>query len=67
MTLFIQDYPTEEVLFQTTDFSVIPNKGEALMLDGKWYTVVQRTFYFKHLTIIDDNSCSLFVKLNKED
>lgn len=62
MTLFIQDYETEDVMFQTEDFNVVPNKGESLMLDGKWYDVVERTFSFKHLTTIDNNSCTLFVK-----
>ena len=62
MTLFIQDYETEDVMFQTEDFNVVPNKGESLMLDGKWYDVVGRAFSFKHLTTIDDNSCTLFVE-----
>ena len=55
MTLFIQDHETE-------DFAVVPNKGESLMLDGKWYDVVERIFSFKHLTNIDSNSCTLFVE-----
>ena len=62
MTLFIQDYETEDVMFQTNDFIVVPNKGESLMLEGNWYKVVERVFSFKHLTVIDDNSCTLFVK-----
>ena len=32
MTLFIQDYDTEVVMFQTKDFNVVPNKGENLMM-----------------------------------
>ena len=62
MTLFIQDYETEEVMFQTTDFNVVPNKDESLMLNGKWYKVVERVFSFEHLITIDSNSCTLFVK-----
>ena len=67
MTLFIQDYETEDVMFQTTDFNVVPNKGECLMLKGEWYEVVERVFSFEHLTVIDNNSCTLFVKLDKDD
>ena len=62
MTLFIQDYDTEDVMFQTEDFNAVPSKGECLMLDGKWYEVIDRVFSFKHLTTIDDNSCTLFIK-----
>lgn len=67
MTLFIQDYETEDVMFQTEDFNAVPNKGESLMLEGNWYKVVERVFSFKHLTVIDSNSCTLFVKPYKED
>ena len=62
MTLFIQDYETEDVMFQTEDFNVVPNKGECLMLKGEWYEVVERVFSFEHLSVIDSNSCTLFVK-----
>lgn len=62
MTLFIQDYETKDVMFQTNDFNAVPDKGENLLLRGKWYTVVGRVFSFEHLTTIDNNSCSLFVK-----
>ena len=62
MKLYIQDYETEDVLFQTEDFNVVPNKGECLRLDCKWYDVVERVFSFKHSANIDSNSCSLFVK-----
>ena len=62
MTLFIQDYKTEDVMFQTTDFNVVPNKGENLIFEGKWYKVIERVFSFEHLTTIDNNSCTLFVK-----
>ena len=62
MTLFIQDNETEDVMFQTEDFNVVPNKGESLMVEGKWYEVVERVFSFKHLTNIDSNSCELFVR-----
>ena len=62
MTLFIQENGTEDELFQTTDFNVVPNVGEILMLEGKWYKVVERVFSFEHLTVIDNNSCTLFVK-----
>lgn len=67
MTLFIQEYGTEDGLFQTTDFNVVPNVGESLMLEGKWYKVVERVFSFQHLTVIDSNSCTLLVKPYKED
>ena len=66
MKLFIQDYKTENVMFQTTDFNVVPNKGENLMLEGKWYKVVERVFSFEHFAIIDSNSCTLFVEPYKE-
>ena len=62
MTLIIQDYKTEDVMFQTTDFNVVPNKDENLILEGKWYKVIKRVFSFEHLTTIDNNSCTLFVK-----
>lgn len=62
MTLFIQDYKTGDVMFQTKDFNVVPNKGEVLKLKGKWYKVVDRGFSFEHLIVIDNNSCTLFVK-----
>ena len=67
MTLFIRDYETNKFMFQTTDFNVVPNEGECLMLEGEWYEVVEREFSFKHLRVIDDNSCTLFVKPYKED
>lgn len=67
MTLFIQDYQTEDVMFQTPYFNVVPNKGESLMLEGKWYKVVERVFSFKHHNVIDSNSCTLFVIPYKED
>lgn len=67
MTLFIQDYETEDGLFKTNDFNVVPNKGENLMIKGEWYTVVERVFSFEHLTVIDNNSCTLFVKPYLED
>jgi len=62
MKLFIQDYKSENVMFQTKDFNVVPNKGENLMLEGKWYKVVERVFSFEHDIAIDKNSCTLFVK-----
>ena len=62
MTLFIQDNETEDVMFQTEDSNVVPNKGESMMVEGKWYEVVERVFSFKHLTKIDNNSCTLFVR-----
>ena len=62
MTLFIQDYETDDIMFQTKDFNVVPNECEVLMLKGKWYKVVERVFSFEHLTVIDNNSCTLFVK-----
>ena len=67
MTLFIQEYETEDVIFQTTDFNVVPNKGEILILEGKWYKVVERVFSFEHLTVIDSNSCTLFVIPYKDE
>ncbi len=62
MILFIQDYETEDVMFQTTDFNAVPNEGEIFKLEGKWYRVVERVFSFGHLAVIDSNSCTLFVK-----
>ena len=62
MTLFIQDNETEDVIFQTEDFNVVPNKGESMMVEDKWYEVVERVFSFKHITNIDSNSCALFVR-----
>ena len=62
MTLFIQEHITEDVFFSTNDFVVIPDKGENVMVDNELYIVVERIFSFKHLTNIDSNSCTLFVK-----
>lgn len=62
MTLYIRDYETQNIMFLTDDFNVIPNKGEELLLRGEWYTVVKRVFSFKHFTAIENNSCTLFVK-----
>ena len=67
MTLFFQDYDTKNVMFHTNDFNVVPNKGESLMLEGIWYKVVERVFSFEHLIVNDNNSCTLVVKLYKED
>lgn len=60
MTLYIET--TESVIFQTDDFAAVPNVGESIMVEGEWYVVVGRNFYFRHLKNIDDNSVSLFVR-----
>ena len=62
MTLFIQDYETEEVLFDTKDAITAPEKGESILLNNKWYEVVERNFSFKHLPFLDDNKCAIFVR-----
>lgn len=62
MTVFFQDKDTEEVIFRTEDSPVIPNAGEEVRLEMNWYKVVERTFYYKHLTHMDDNSCTVWVK-----
>ena len=62
MTLYIQDYETEDVLFSTEDAITVPMKGEAILLNDKWYEVVDRNFSFMHLSVIDDNRCAIFVR-----
>ena len=62
MTIFFQDKDTEDVIFRTEDSHVIPNVGEDVRLEQEWYRVVERTFYYKHLTTMDDNSCTVWVK-----
>lgn len=66
MTIFFQDKDTEEVIFRTEDSTVIPNVGEEVRLEMDWYKVVERTFYYKHLTTMDDNSCTIWVKPSKD-
>lgn len=66
MTILFQDKNTEEVIFRTEDSPVIPNVGEDVMLEQEWYRVVERTFYYKHLTNMDDNSCTVWVKPLKD-
>lgn len=66
MTIFFQDKDTEEVIFRTEDSPVIPNVGEDIRLEMDWYKVVERTFYYKHLTNMDDNSCTIWVKPSKD-
>lgn len=63
MTLYIQLYDDiEECIFSTDDVIGIPNVNESIMVNNKWYDVVERCFYFKHLKHIDSNSCTIFVK-----
>ena len=62
MTLFIQDYDTEEVLFQTENAFTAPLKNEGILFGGKWYVVVERGFYFEHLNNTDNNKCCVFVR-----
>lgn len=62
MRVFFQDPDTEYVIFHTEDSPVIPNVGESVRLEQEWYRVVERTFYYKHLTRMDDNSCTVWVK-----
>ena len=66
MTVFFQDQESEDVLFQTDDCPCIPNVGESVMIENAWYEVVERTFYYKHLITMDDNSCTLWVKPLKD-
>lgn len=66
MTIFFQDQETAECLLRTEDSSVIPDVGESVMIENKWYEVVERTFYYKHLTVMDDNSCTLWVKSSED-
>ena len=61
MRLYIQFKETEEVLFSTDDVVAVPNVGESVKVEGEWYVVVERNFYFKHLNMIEDNSVSIFV------
>lgn len=66
MTVFFQYHETEDVIFRTEDSLVIPNVGESVRLENVWYKVTERTFYYKHLTTMDANSCTIWVKpLNK--
>ena len=66
MMVFFQDQDTEDVIFRTEDSPVIPNVGESVRLENRWYEVVERTFYYKHLTRMDDNSCTVWVKPSKD-
>lgn len=52
----------EDVIFQTEDFVAVPSVGEEIMVDGSWYKVVERHFYFKRLQNLEDNSITLFVE-----
>ncbi len=62
MTLIIQDYKTDDVLFQTDDAFAVPAVGETLYLESEWYKVVERNFYFRKLTVLYDNSITLWVE-----
>ena len=63
MTVFFQDKDTEEVIFRTEDSPAIPNVGEEVRLEMDWYKVVERTFYYKHLSAaMDDNSCTVWLE-----
>lgn len=66
MTVHLQDKETENVLFRTEDSPCIPNVGEDVMIENEWYKVLERTFYYKHLNTLDDNSCTLWVKPLKD-
>lgn len=66
MTIFFQDKDTEEDIFHTEDSPVIPNVGEVVLLEMDWYKVVERTFYYRHLTNMDNNSCTVLVKPLKD-
>ena len=66
MTIFFQDQDSEDVIFRTIDSPVIPNVGEDVRLEMDWYKVVERTFYYKHLATMDDNSCTVWVKPLKD-
>ena len=61
MILYIQDFETEHVLFETCVVFAVPNVGEEIRVKDEWYEVKQRGFYFN-----DEgkrgSSCSLFVK-----
>jgi len=61
MTVFFQD-KDEFVLFRTEDSPVIPITGESVRIEGKWYKVIDRTFYYKHLKNMDSNSCTIWVE-----
>ena len=62
MTVFFQDPETEDVIFQTEDSPIVPNVGESVRIENKWYDVVERTFYYEHLVTMDSNSCTIWVK-----
>ena len=63
MTVFFQDPETEDVIFQTEDSPIVPNVGESVRIENMWYDVVERTFYYEHLSAaMDDNSCTVWVK-----
>ena len=65
MILYIQDYDTEKVLFETCDVFAVPNAGEEIYIKNVWYKVKSRSFYFN-----DEgkrgSSCSLFVREIKD-
>lgn len=40
----------------------VPNVGEDVNIEGTWYTVMERSWYLKHLDMIDDNSITVWIK-----
>lgn len=62
MILFIQESKTERVLFHTNGAFAVPAVGENLNIEGKWYKVLKRDFWFKKLQNLYDNSVTLWVE-----
>ena len=62
MTLFIQDNKTEDVIFHTNEVFAIPATGDNLNVEGKWYKILSRDFWFKNLRNLQDNSVTLWVE-----
>lgn len=62
MTIFIQDSKSEDVIYYIEDSNVVPNVGESVKIEDKWYKVKERTFYYDYLK---SNSCTLWVEEDK--
>lgn len=60
---FIQDDNTEDVLYSSNGCYFVPNVGESIILNDKWYTVTNRVFCYNTLPHGTRTAeCSIFVK-----
>lgn len=60
---FIQDDNTDDVLYSSDECYFVPNVGESIILNGKWYPVTNRVFRYSTLPHGTKTAeCSIFVK-----